>query len=205
MFALAATFPSHKACNSHRFGGQWQHLYLRDEHRHYYGIVQRRLASLHFRVRHCNAGWVSFEHHSCGSPQTASNGVLDQLGGHDERAFLSSKALGSGVGIVVIDSGTQSTVSVDAALIPTYLTATASLAFPSIATGAGSSELTISLTGANSGDSVAPGWPPSMPQGVLGMMRVSSTGVVAVRICNFSGTAVTPQADTFRATVVRSL
>jgi hypothetical protein len=136
---------------------------------------------------------------------TVQNGVLDPAGGHDERAFLSSKALGSGLGIVVIDSGTQSTVSVDAALIPTYLTATASLSFPSIATGACSSELTIGLTGANSGDSVAPGWPPSLPQGLLGMMRVSSSGVVAVRICNFSGSAVTPPADTFRATVVRSL
>ena len=114
-------------------------------------------------------------------------------------------ALGSGLGIVVLDSGTQSTVSVDAALIPTYLTATAILTFPAISTGACSSELTIGLTGANSGDSVAPGWPPSMPQGVLGMMRVSSAGVVGVRICNFSGSAVTPPADTFRATVVRSL
>jgi hypothetical protein len=136
---------------------------------------------------------------------TVNNGVLDQAGGHDERAFLSSKALGSGLGMVVVDSGTQSTISVDAALIPTYLTATASLSFPSIPTGACSSELTIGLTGANSGDSVAPGWPPSMPQGVLGIMRVSSAGVVAVRVCNFSGSAVTPPADTFRATVVRSL
>jgi hypothetical protein len=136
---------------------------------------------------------------------TASNGVLNLQGGHDERAFLSSKALGSGLGIVVIDSGTQSTVSVDAALIPTYLTSTASLAFPSIPNASCSSELTIALTGANGGDSVAPGWPPSIPQGVLGMMRVSATGVVAVRLCNFSGSAITPQADTFRATVVRSL
>jgi hypothetical protein len=136
---------------------------------------------------------------------TANNGVLDQQGGHDERAFLSSKALGSGLGIVVLDSGTQSTVSVDAALIPTYLIGTANLSFPSIPNGSCSSELTIGLTGANSGDPVAPGWPPSMPQGVLGMMRVSSAGVVGVRICNFSGSAVTPQADNFQATVVRSL
>jgi hypothetical protein len=136
---------------------------------------------------------------------TANNGVLDQLGGHDERAFLSSKALGSGLGMVVVDSGTQSTISIDAALIPTYLTSTATLAFPSISTGACSSELTITLTGANPGDSVIPGWPASIPQGVLGMMRISSAGVVGVRICNFSGSAVTPQADTFRATVVRSL
>jgi hypothetical protein len=136
---------------------------------------------------------------------TSSGGVLDVNGGHDDRAFLSSKALGSGVGIVVLDSGTQSTVSVDAALIPAYLKATASLAFPSIPSGSCSSELTIGLIGANVGDAVAPGWPGSMPQGVLGMMRVSSVGIVAVRICNLSGSAVTPQADTFTATVVRSL
>jgi hypothetical protein len=132
-------------------------------------------------------------------------GVLNVSGGHDDRAFLSSKALGSGVGIVVLDSGTQSTVSVDAAIIPAYLTATSNLSFPAIPTASCSSELTIGLTGANPGDSVAPGWPPSMPQGVLGMMRVSAAGVVAVRICNFSGSAVTPQADNFTATVVRTL
>jgi hypothetical protein len=136
---------------------------------------------------------------------TATNGVLDLAGGHDERAFLSSKALGSGLGIVVLDSGTQSTVSVDAALVPTYLTATGSLAFPSISNMSCSSELTIMITGVNSGDSVAPGWPASLPQGILGLMRVSSSGIVAVRLCNFSGSAVVPQADIFRATVVRSL
>ena len=136
---------------------------------------------------------------------TAGNGVLAVSGGHDDRAFLSSKALGSGVGIIVLDSGTQSTISVDAALIPTYLAGTASLAFPSIPAGGCSAELTIVLSGANPGDSVSPGWPASLPQGALGLMRVSSAGVVAVRICNFSGSAVTPQADFFRATVVRSL
>jgi hypothetical protein len=135
----------------------------------------------------------------------ANNAVIDIAGGHDNRAFLSSKALGSGVGIVVLDSGTQSTISVDAALIPAYLTATASLAFPTIPQGTCSSELTIGLIGANSGDSVAPGWPLSMPQGVLGMMRVSAAGIVAVRLCNFSGASVMPQADSFRATVIRSL
>jgi hypothetical protein len=136
---------------------------------------------------------------------TANSGVLNIAGGNDERAFLSSKALGSGLGIVALDSGTQSTISVDAALIPTYLTASASLSFPAVATGACSSELTVVLTGANPGDSVAPGWPPSMPPGFMGMMRVSSSGIVGVRLCNFSGSAVTPQTDTFRATVVRSL
>ncbi len=136
---------------------------------------------------------------------TVNNAVLNPAGGHDDRAFLSSKALASGVGIVVVDSGTQSTIAVDAAVVPTYLHSSASLSFPTISNAACSSELTIALTGASAGDSVAPGWPPSIPQGVLGMMRVSSSGIVAVRLCNFSGSAVTPPADTFQATVVRSL
>jgi hypothetical protein len=136
---------------------------------------------------------------------TSNNSVLSPTGGHDNRAFLSSKALASGLGIVVLDSGTQSTISVDAGLIPTYLTAVANLTFSQIANGACSPELTIGLNGASIGDSVAPGWPGSLPQGVLGMMRVSAASVVAVRMCNLSGAAVTPQADNFRATVVRSL
>jgi hypothetical protein len=136
---------------------------------------------------------------------TASNGVLDITGGHDNRAFLSTKSLASGTGILVLDSGTQTTVSVNAALVPTYLAASGRLTFPSIDTFTCSSEQTISMMGANPGDSVAPGWPPSLPQGVLGMMRVSASGIIAVRLCNFSGAALTPQVDTFRATVVRSL
>jgi hypothetical protein len=136
---------------------------------------------------------------------TVNISLVDPAAGRDARAFLSSKALASGVGIVVLDSGTQSTVSVDAALIPAYLTAVGNLTFSQIANGACSNELTIILSGANTGDSVAPGWPPSIPQGVLGTMRVSASGVVGVRLCNLSGAAVTPQADNFRATVVRSL
>jgi hypothetical protein len=106
---------------------------------------------------------------------------------------------------VLIESGPQSTIAVDSAVVPTYLTGTALLTFPSIASGACSAELTVPLPGANAGDSLAPGWPPSIPQGVLGMMRVSAAGIAAVRICNFSGAAVVPQTDTYRATVVRSL
>lgn len=136
---------------------------------------------------------------------TVSNSVIDITGGHDNRAFLSTKSLSSGLGMVVLDSGTQTTLSVNAALIPTYLAAAGSLAFPVIGSGTCSSELTISLAGANPGDSVAPGWPPSIPQGLMGMMRVSAPGIVAVRLCNFSNIAVTPQVDTFGATVVRSL
>jgi hypothetical protein len=136
---------------------------------------------------------------------TANNGVIDVSGGRDNRAFLSTKSFTSGAGMLVLDSGTQTTVSVNAAVVPTYLAAAANLAFPSIDSFTCTSEQTIPLAGANPGDSVAAGWPASIPQGVMGMMRVSASGIVAVRLCNFSGAALTPQADNFRATVVRSL
>jgi hypothetical protein len=54
------------------------------------------------------------------------------------------------------------------------------------------------------GDSVAPGWPAGLEGGLIGMMRISASNIVAVRICNLSGTTVDPAAATFRATVVRS-
>ena len=60
---------------------------------------------------------------------TATNGVWDTNGGSDRRAFLSTRSLGSGAGIVALDTGTQTVVAVDSATVPTYLTAAAVLDF----------------------------------------------------------------------------
>jgi hypothetical protein len=134
---------------------------------------------------------------------TATNGTWDTNGGSDRRAFLSTRNLGAGTGVVALDTGTQTVVAVDSATVPSYLTSTAVLAFTSILPGA-CGESTFSLPGANAGDSVAPGWPAGLEAGLMGMMRISSGNTVAVRVCNLSGTTVTPAAATFRATVVRS-
>ena len=134
---------------------------------------------------------------------TATNGLWDSNGGSDKRAFLSTRSLGGGTGIVALDTGTQTVVAVDSAIVPTYLTAAAVLDFTSIAPGA-CAESTLSLPGASAGDSVAPGWPAGLESGLIGMMRISGSNIVAVRVCNLSGTTVDPAAATFRATVVRS-
>ena len=134
---------------------------------------------------------------------TATNGLWDSNGGSDKRAFLSTRSLGGGTGIVALDTGTQTVVAVDSAIVPTYLTAAALLDFTSIAPGA-CAESTLSLPGASAGDSVAPGWPAALESGLIGMMRISGSNTVAVRVCNLSGTTVDPAAATFRATVVRS-
>jgi hypothetical protein len=134
---------------------------------------------------------------------TASNGTWDSTGGRDQRAFLSGKALVGGLGIVISEAPGQSTITVDNGVIPVYLTSTASLSFPSISNGTCAADLTITVTGANAGDAVAPGWP-VLPAGLLGTMLVSSTNTVSVRLCNFSGAGLTPPNTTYRATIVRN-
>ena len=97
----------------------------------------------------------------------------------------------------------QTTISVDSAVVPTYLTASATLDFPSIAAGTCSSDLTFSLPGANPGDAVAAGWPAGMEAGLSGTMRISAASVVSVRLCADTTGAVNPAGATFTATVVR--
>jgi hypothetical protein len=81
------------------------------------------------------------------------------------------------------------------------ITGTAVLAFPAIANGACSADLTVTVPGVNPGDAVAPGWP-ALPAGTFGMMRVGATGSVSVRLCNLSGASVTLPSMTYAATVV---
>jgi hypothetical protein len=134
---------------------------------------------------------------------TATNGVWDASGGIDRRAFLSSRNISAGAGMVALDLGTQTVVAVDSATVPSYLTSIAVLDFGNLTPGL-CGDMTFSLPGAATGDSIAPGWPAAMESGLLGTMRVSAAGTVAVRVCNFSGTTLDPAAATFRATVVRS-
>ena len=134
---------------------------------------------------------------------TATNGIWDTSGGSDKRAFLSTRSLGGGTGIVALDTGTQTVVAVDSAIVPTYLAVSAVLDFTSIAPGA-CADSSFAMPGASAGDSVAPGWPAGFESGLIGMMRISASNTVAVRVCNLSGITVDPAAATFRATVVRS-
>jgi hypothetical protein len=134
---------------------------------------------------------------------TATNGTWDASGGTDRRAFLSTRNIVAGAGMVTLDTGTQTVVAVDSGTVPTYLASTAVVDFPAIGPGS-CNESTFGLTAAAAGDSVAPGWPAGMESGLIGTMRVSAAGTIAVRVCNLSGTTVDPAVATYRATVVRN-
>jgi len=133
---------------------------------------------------------------------TATSANWDSAGGHDFRAILSSKALSAGTGITMAESGGRTTVSVDTAVVPAYAAANATLDFASMANGACAPEQTFTLYGASPGDAIAPGWPAGLAAGLTGMMRVSATNTVAVRLCNNSGTTLDPASATFRAVVL---
>jgi hypothetical protein len=134
---------------------------------------------------------------------TATIGVWDANGGIDRRGWLSSTNLLAGAGIMTVQSGGQTTIAVDAAVVPTYLTGSATLDFPLIPAGACSADLTFALSGANVGDGVVPGWPGGLEAGLSGLMRVSAPGIVAVRLCADSTAAVDPASANFTATIVR--
>jgi hypothetical protein len=134
---------------------------------------------------------------------TAANGVWNANGGVDLRGWLSSSPVLGGAGIATVVAAGQTTVSVDSAVVPTYLTASATLGFPPIPAATCSSDLTFSLLGANPGDAVAPGWPAALAPGLSGNMRISAAGVVSVRLCADSTGPVSPASATFTATVLR--
>jgi hypothetical protein len=134
---------------------------------------------------------------------TATTGAWDSAGGRDQRAFLSTTTLTNGTGIILPG---PTTIAVDTGVIPTYLMTSATLTYgSSLANGTCATDQTLTVTGANPGDAVAPGWP-ALPAGVLGIMFVSSTNNVSVRLCNFSGSTVSAANLTasYRATIVRN-
>jgi hypothetical protein len=135
-------------------------------------------------------------------PATAGN--WDISGGSDKRSFLNGKVVSGGMGITTVDSDSNTTISLDTALVPMYLAGAATLDFGAIPTGSCASDLTFSLPGAAIGDAVSPGWPSAMAAGLIGTMRVSAANSIAVRVCNLSGTPVDPASASYQATIVRS-
>ena len=83
-----------------------------------------------------------------------------------------------------------------------YLVGSGTINFSPIADGACASS-TITVTGAATQDTVSPGWPSGLEDGLDGSMRVSATNTVAVRLCNWSGASVDPASATFRAAITK--
>lgn len=136
--------------------------------------------------------------------------VLQQFGGKranaaDLGAFAQAPAtdgqpvqLRAGWGIEIVDGR----INIATAAVPTYLTAVGSLDFPPIAAGR-CAEMSFPFAGAYTVDSVAPGWPQDIAQGVTGLIYISRQNEATVRLCAVAGAADPPNAN-YRATIVRT-
>jgi hypothetical protein len=80
------------------------------------------------------------------------------------------------------------------------VSATAVLDFPGVAAG-GQQELTIAVTGAAAGGTVQLAPPASIEPGLVWAGRVSSAGVVSVRVSNLTSGVIDPAGASWRATV----
>jgi len=98
-------------------------------------------------------------------------------------------------------SGSCSVNATGGSTEPAFLMGSASLSFGAIAQAA-CAETAFPLSGANPGDSIAPGWPATLAPGLAGTMMASAANTVTVELCNLSGATVTPPAQTFKATVI---
>src|SRR5262249_6151503 len=67
------------------------------------------------------------------------------ISGADWRAFLSAKTVAAGAGIITLETGPQTQVAIDSAAVPTYITGSTTLTFPSIPQAACANELTFAI------------------------------------------------------------
>ncbi|KKW16092.1 MAG: hypothetical protein UY56_C0022G0001 [Parcubacteria group bacterium GW2011_GWA1_50_14] len=102
----------------------------------------------------------------------------------------------------VLIADTSLTVSTGTA-ITSHISATASLAFGSISSSTSCNEQTISVTGADTGNTVVSGAPSNVATNTSWSAFVTSTNVVAVRLCAIlnNNTTIVPLAGTWRVDV----
>lgn len=84
-----------------------------------------------------------------------------------------------------------------------YYSGTATIDPAALADGACATAGTITVTGAATGDNVAPGWPSTLNSGIIGAMFVTASNTVTVRICNWSGASVDVASSTFKAAITK--
>jgi hypothetical protein len=119
---------------------------------------------------------------------TGGAGSINTAGG-----IYSNKKIVANIGFQV--GGANSTAT------DLIASATGTLDFGSIAAAA-SADLTITVTGASTGDSVHLGLPAAPTAGIVFNGFVSATNTITVRATNITGSPVDPASATYRATVI---
>jgi hypothetical protein len=97
---------------------------------------------------------------------------------------------------------TPGQITLTAMLASDSLSGAASLSFPALENGS-CADQTFVLKGVTPGEPVIPKWPSTFEAGILGGMRAIGDNRVEVRLCNFSGTTLTPARQSFGALITK--
>lgn len=111
--------------------------------------------------------------------------------------------LEAGKGLMSLQSPDRQQIAIDVAVIPTMLRQSAMLSVSALAPSSCYNGQ-IGSPGAAHWDTIVPGWPPLLPSGLVGVMWVSQTGTISVRLCNSSTITTTAITDNFAATIIRA-
>ena len=109
----------------------------------------------------------------------------------------------AGPGVTLTTAGANTTVALDTAVVPSFLSVQTILSFGTV-TAQSCSEQPMTVSGAAENNSVAPGWPFNLQAGLSGTMYIPVADTVRVRLCNNTTADVSVPAATFRATIIRS-
>lgn len=101
-----------------------------------------------------------------------------------------------------VDNAGATTIGAGSNAITKVYSSTATLDFGSIGSNS-TAELTMTVTGASTGDSVFLGAPSTIESGLIFTAYVSATNTVTVRVHNTSGGSIDPASATWRATVIK--
>ena len=134
---------------------------------------------------------------------TVTNGVWESRG-IDVRAYLSgSPRILPGSGLLTVQYGATILIAADPNTQPQIWQTQATLDFGTIHTSSCTPAQIVPLAGALPGEPIVPGWPGTLPTGVLGQMKVSGFNQVSVNLCNLSGADQSPGALIYQAAVLR--
>lgn len=107
----------------------------------------------------------------------------------------------AGAGISAAQLAT-SVIALDSTLVLSYLNGTTSIDFPAITTQTCNVQ-TLTITGALAADKVVPAWPTTLDNGLIGMMFVSASNTVSIRLCNVTTSTIDPANMAYGAYILK--
>lgn len=135
-----------------------------------------------------------------------TNGVVTTISGTATNCVKVNGTSGAcGGGSITLGNGLtdeNGPVEIDPDTVPSKIYFVGAINFGSIAQST-CLESTINVPGATIGDDISPGWPHTLETGLVGIMRVTASNTVTVRLCKITSGSVDPADQNFAGKVLK--